>query len=145
MNTKRFDFQRDEDNHVEAFLAERIYEFNAKTTGFNDGESFGAVEKDSLGELVAGISGYTWGKCCYISYLWVHQDVRGTGLGSALVTQCEDHARSKGCTIAIVASHSFQAPAFYGKLGYKMEAEVRNYPVGHSNIFFSKVLTRNDA
>ena len=145
MNTKRFDYQRGECSQVEAFLAERIYEFNAKTTGCSDGESFWATEKDSHGEIVAGISGYTWGKCCYISYLWVHENRRGTGLGTALVKLSEDQAKSRGCTIAIVASHSFQAPEFYEKLGYKMVAEVRNHPVGHSNIFFSKVLTENDA
>ena len=113
MNTGPFDFQHGEGNQVEAFLAERIYEFNAKSTDYNDGESFAATEKDSQGEIVAGVSGYTWAKCCYITYLWVHEDRRGTGLGTALVKLSEDRAKSRGCTIAMVASHSFQAPKFY--------------------------------
>lgn len=145
MNTGPFDFQHGEGNQVEAFLAERIYEFNAKSTDYNDGESFAATEKDSQGEIVAGVSGYTWAKCCYITYLWVHEDRRGTGLGTALVKLSEDRAKSRGCTIAMVASHSFQAPKFYEKLGYIKVAEVRNHPVGHSNIFFSKVIAENDA
>ena len=51
---------------VEAFLAERIYEYNAAATGYHDAESFTAVQ-DNDGTVEAGISGYTWGACCYVS------------------------------------------------------------------------------
>ncbi|OYU42412.1 MAG: GNAT family N-acetyltransferase [Burkholderiales bacterium PBB4] len=120
-----------------------MHEFNENATGYHDGESFAATEKDSHGVVVAGISGYTWGGCCYITYLWVHEHRRGTGVGTALVKLSEDHARSRGCSVAMVASHSFQAPAFYERLGYQRVAEVRNHPVGHSNIVFSKALGDN--
>ena len=50
---------------IEAFLAERIYEYNASVTGHDDGESFTAVHESSAGGIEAGISGYTWCGCCY--------------------------------------------------------------------------------
>ena len=64
---------------VEAFLAARIYEYNAAVTGRDDGESFTAIRESVSGEIEAGVSGYTWCGCCYISYLWVAEAVRGRG------------------------------------------------------------------
>ena len=46
---------------LEAYLSERLYEFNSKATGYFDGESFGATQRDELGTVLAGISGFTWG------------------------------------------------------------------------------------
>ena len=67
---------------VEAFLAERIYEYNAAATGQDDGESFTAIRESSAGNIEAGVSGYTWCGCCYIAYLWVAEALRGQGIGS---------------------------------------------------------------
>ena len=52
----------------------------------------------------------------------------------------EDRAMVKGCAIVLLASHSFQAPAFYEKMGYVRQAEIADHPVGHSSIFFAKRL-----
>src|SRR5512146_2985810 len=34
---------------IQAFLAERIYEFNSKATGYFDGESFSGIQRDDSG------------------------------------------------------------------------------------------------
>ena len=47
---------------IDRFLADRIYEFNARATSCADGESFAAVRRDSSEAIVAGVSGYTWGR-----------------------------------------------------------------------------------
>jgi ribosomal protein S18 acetylase RimI-like enzyme len=125
---------------IEAFLAERIYEFNSKATGRFDGESFSATRRDESGVIRAGISGYTWGGCCYVSYLWVEERERGNGLGTSLLLAAEGHARAKDCVVLFVSSHSFQSPGFYERKGYKLQAVVHNHPVGHTNIFFAKRL-----
>ena len=125
---------------IEAYLAERIYEFNSKATGRFDGESFSATRRDESGVIRAGISGYTWGGCCYVSYLWVEERERGNGLGTALLLTAEEHARAKDCVVLFVSSHSFQSPGFYERKGYKLQAVVHDHPVGHTNIFFAKRL-----
>ena len=56
-----FDFHVGECDWADRFLADRIYEFNARATGYSDGESFAAVRRDESETIVAGISGYTWG------------------------------------------------------------------------------------
>jgi GNAT superfamily N-acetyltransferase len=130
---------------LEAFLAARIYEFNAKTTGYFDGESFAAVHRDESGTVLAGVSGYTWGGCCFVSYLWVAEEHRGQGLGSTLLHAAEKNAKDKGCVVALLSSHSFQSPGFYRRMGYEEQASVKDHPVGHSNVFYAKRLTPNAA
>jgi ribosomal protein S18 acetylase RimI-like enzyme len=125
---------------IEAFLAERIYEFNSKATGRFDGESFSATRRDESGVIRAGISGYTWGGCCYVAFLWVEERERGNGLGTALLLAVEEHARAKDCVVLFVSSHSFQSPGFYERKGYKLQAVVHDHPVGHTNMFFAKRL-----
>ena len=125
---------------LEAFLAERIYEYNAAATGHDDGESFTACRENSSGEVEAGISGYTWCGCCYISYLWVAAAARGQGIGSELLRAVEDHARAKACRVMLVATHSFQAPGFYVRFGFEQVASIPDHPVGYSSIFYAKRL-----
>jgi GNAT superfamily N-acetyltransferase len=130
---------------IEAFLAERIYEFNSKSTGYFDGESFSAIRRNESDAIRAGICGYTWGGCCYVSHLWVDESERERGLGAALLVAAEEHAKSKGCRVIFLATHSFQAPAFYERLGYERQAVVRDHPVGHASLVFAKRLLRNGA
>ncbi|MBS0419555.1 MAG: GNAT family N-acetyltransferase [Proteobacteria bacterium] len=129
-----------ESAEIEAFLAERVYEYNARATGYFDGKSFSAVQRNRLGEIKAGISGYTWGGCCFISYLWVDELERGRGLGTRLVEATEEYALSAGCRRMLLATHSFQAPAFYERLGYHKEAVIQEHPSGYTSIFFGKNL-----
>ena len=125
---------------LEAFLSQRIYEFNATATGYFDGESFGATQKNESGAMLAGISGWTWGGCCFVSYLWVAERHRGKGLGGALLKVFEKNAMDKGCKTAFLASHSFQSPAFYERTGYREQARIEDYPDGFTAVFFAKQL-----
>jgi len=74
---------------------------------------------DRTGELVAGISGWTWGVAAGVGMTWVHADSQGAGLGTGLLAEFEDEARSRGCTHVFVTSFTFQAPGFYERHGYR--------------------------
>jgi N-acetylglutamate synthase-like GNAT family acetyltransferase len=125
---------------IEAFLSQRIYEFNAAATGYDDGETFTAIRESTSGAIEAGASGYTWGGCCYIAYLWVAEAARGQGIGSQLLRTVESHARAKSCRILFVSTHSFQAPEFYAGRGFELMASVADHPIGHSSFFYAKRL-----
>jgi len=129
-----------DDPDLEAFLAERIYEFNAVASGYDDGESFAAVLQTESDSVEAAAYGFTWGGCCFISYLWVAEALRGRGVGSALLDAVEHHARAKHCRLVVLSTHSFQAPGFYERRGYGEVAVVDDYPVGYRDIFYSKRL-----
>ena len=125
---------------LEALLAQRIYEYNATATGHHDAQSFIATHPGESDHMDAGISGYTWGGCCYVAYLWVAEPLRGKGIGSELLKAAERHALAKGCRVVFLASHSFQAPEFYTRRGYTEMFRVTDHPVGHENIHFVKRL-----
>jgi len=141
-DTSALEFRIGDTADVEAFLAERIYEFNAAATGYHDGESFTATYAGESGAVEAGLCGYTWGGCCFVLYLWVAQALRGKGLGSQLLAAAELHARAKQCRLVLVSSHSFQAPRFYARKGYEQIAVVNDHRVGDQNIFFAKRLDK---
>ncbi len=122
------------------FLDERIYEFNASATGYFDGRYLGAVLHGETGAIIAGLSGHTWGGCCEIENLWVEEHHRGRGLGAALLHTAEEEALRRGCLQVVLTTHSFQAPAFYQRLGYERKYAIEGRPTGYSNIVFVKSL-----
>ena len=74
---------------------------------------------DAEGELVAGLSGWTWGVAAGLGMTWVREDARGDGLGGRLLAAFETEARSRGATHVFVTSFTFQAPGFYERHGYR--------------------------
>ena len=70
-------------------------------------------------ELLAGVSGWTWGVAAGIGMTWVRADARGHGVGERLLADFEAEARARGCTHVFVTSFTFQAPVFYEKQGYR--------------------------
>ena len=144
MTSKPITVRSGEAPEIEAFLAERIYEYNSQATGYYDGESFSASHVNDAGGIEAGIFGFTWGGCCFVSYLWVCEGMRGKGLGSALLEACERYAGTKKCSVVLLSSHTFQGPEFYRQRGYEAVARIEDYPVGHADIFLAKRLVTKD-
>ncbi len=125
---------------LNAFLDARIYAFNVESTGHHDGKNFGSSIRSAQGEIVAGVIGYTWGAACHVAYLWVHADHRREGLGSELMRAVESEAQRRGCAQILLGTHSFQAPRFYERLGFRRIAEIPDYPKGHAQLFYAKAL-----
>lgn len=73
---------------------------------------------DDVGELAAGLSGWTWGVAAGIGMTWVRDGSRGAGLGGQLLAAFEAEARARGCQHVFVTSFTFQAPGFYERHGY---------------------------
>jgi GNAT superfamily N-acetyltransferase len=128
---------------LEPLLVERMYEFNSKVTGYFDAMLLGARVRNSAGEMIAGLTGYTWGGCAKISHLWVRESQRGRGRGTALLHAAEAEALRRGCSQVVLSTHSFQAPGFYERMGYQPRYAVEGRPRGYSNILFLKSLTRS--
>jgi ribosomal protein S18 acetylase RimI-like enzyme len=123
---------------LNSFLDARIYEFNVRITGCGDGRAFSSTIKGDSGEIVAAVNGHSWGGCCHILHLWVHESMRCQGIGGALLQAVEEEAIRRGCTQSLVLTHSFQAPAFYERYGYLRQASIPNYPKGHAQHLYLK-------
>lgn len=126
--------------HDLSFLAAKIDQYNQEQTGAFDGRSLAIFVRDDLYEIIAGVSGYTWAGMCEIEYLWVRPDLQGQGYGKRLLQAAEEAARARGCSIVILGSYSFQAPAFYERNGYEIAGRIDNCPPGHTNYYFKKTL-----
>jgi GNAT superfamily N-acetyltransferase len=112
------------------FLEDRLHEYNDTQTGIKDGQSLAPFIRDDQHAIRAGLSGWTWGGCHYMRYLWVHEDLRGQGYGTHLMQAAEQEAATRGCHQVLLDTHSFQAPAFYQTLGYEVCAVLDDY-CGH--------------
>ncbi len=75
-----------------------------------------------------------------IDTMWVAPELRGRGLGRALLTAVEDQARGLGCRWSDVTTFDFQAPAFYASAGYVEYGRKLDYPPGHVNHLMRKDL-----
>jgi GNAT superfamily N-acetyltransferase len=122
------------------FLEDRLYEFNSRVTGIVDALGLAVFGRDAQGEIIAGLCGHTWGECCEIRQVWVHESYRRQGIGHRLLDMAEMEARRRGCCQIVLATHSFQAPEFYRKLGFQIVDSVPDYPVGHHHLRLRKVL-----
>ena len=67
---------------------------------------------DIRGELLGGISGWTWQEAAGIGMTWVQPAQRSTGLGSQMLAEFERTAATRGARRAFVTSFTFQAPGF---------------------------------
>jgi ribosomal protein S18 acetylase RimI-like enzyme len=99
-------------------------------------------EKDVL---VGGLTGRTAGDWLYISRLIIATQCRARGYGRKLIEEAEQIAIERGCHGVWLNTHSFQAPEFYERLGYRRFGVLDDYPPGHRRIFYFKLFPQADA
>lgn len=120
------------------FLEDRLYEYNSRQVGRDDGGLFEFLIRNEKQAIVAGLAGWTWAGACEIQSLWVHPDLRGQGYGGQLMAAAEQEARTRGCQVIMLTSYSFQAPGFYQKLGYELAWQLEDFPPGHRHCVLVK-------
>ena len=123
-----------------AFLSAQINAYNVATTGLAHGRTVALILRDEDGAIVAGLSGWTWGGCMEVEFLWVRADQRHKGYGSRLLALAEAEAVARGCRQATLSTHDFQAPDFYRRYGYVVCGAVDEYPQGHQKLYLKKTL-----
>jgi GNAT superfamily N-acetyltransferase len=94
--------------------------------------------RDDVGAVVGGLWGCTVFGWLHVQMLFVPEQLRGLGIGSALMAAAEAAARERGCHGAYVDTFSFQAAPFYRKLGFAPFGVLDDFPPGHRRLFFCK-------
>ncbi|MFR9777111.1 GNAT family N-acetyltransferase [Micromonospora sp. MS34] len=133
------------DDDLAARIDRELTAFNNAATGADDEADLTVRVVDPDGELVAGLTGWTWGGRAGINTVWVRDDRRRAGWGGRLLRAAEEEARQRGCTEISVASFSFQAPAFYRRHGYTDTGIRDGVPGGHVDHHFWKSLVDDPA
>jgi GNAT superfamily N-acetyltransferase len=116
----------------EAYLADSRYDY------------FGLFVRDESGVIRAGLIGSLYAGWLFINLLWVHAELRRSGIGTGLIAEAERRAIAFGCHSAYVDTFSFQGPDFYPKFGYRVFG-VLEYPPDHKRIFLQKRLIAEEA
>ena len=121
-------------------VRESLAKFNQKAVGADGHTPLCIVEHDENGAVIGGIIGGTYWGWMYVDILWVHEDHRGKGIGSALLSLAEAEAIRRGCHHVHLDTMSWQAPAFYQKHGYEVIGILPDIPRGHQKYLLQKAL-----
>ncbi|MCX4994460.1 GNAT family N-acetyltransferase [Streptomyces longwoodensis] len=131
------------DAELDQRLSRGLDEVNFPATGTTaaDQGALSVKAVDEEGELIGGLSAWTWGGLLGIEMLWVREESRGDGWGSRLLSAAEEAARERGCDRACVSSFTFQAPAFYQGHGYVETGRTLGVPGGAEDVHMFKSLS----
>ena len=97
------------DEKAQETVHQKLREFNRPFWGEKEDYSF-HLEKD--GQIIAGIVAFSTYDTVEVEYLFVQEDQRGKGIGSSLLHQVEEYARTDGKKRVLLNTYSFQAPGF---------------------------------
>ena len=95
---------------------------------------------DHSNELIGGLTAKLFWHWMHIDYLWVKQQHRTEGLGSAILAKAEQFARQRQCVGVMLDTFSFQAQAFYQKNGFSQFGVLNDYEGGHQRFYLQKAL-----
>jgi GNAT superfamily N-acetyltransferase len=99
------------------------------------------IARDPSGNVVGGLIAVTQFSWLKIEILSVLEAVRRQGIGARLLSAAESEARSRGCCYAFLDTMSYQAPAFYEKLGYSVAGKIADWDShGNAKYLFVKQL-----
>ncbi|MEU4212295.1 GNAT family N-acetyltransferase [Streptomyces sp. NPDC026206] len=121
-------------------LERELDAFNDAATGGVEHGELSVKVTDEDGQLIGGLTAWTWGGLCGIELLWVRESSRGDGWGARLLRAAEAEAVRRGCDRVTVSSYTFQAPGFYERQGYAEVGRVPGMPGGHADVYLYKVL-----
>ncbi|MFJ4976527.1 GNAT family N-acetyltransferase [Streptomyces coeruleorubidus] len=129
-----------QDDELEKRLDEELTAFNTAAADGVTTKPLSVRVTDEAGDLIGGLTAWTWGSLCSVDLLWVRADQRHAGWGGRLMHAAEEEAVRRGCTDMVVSTYSFQAPGFYPRLGFRERARIEGVPGGHEDVCFHKRL-----
>ena len=130
------------DSELNERLSKGLDEINFPATGTTaaDEGTLSVKIVDDTGDLIGGLSAWTWGGLLGIEMLWVREESRREGWGRRLLLAAEEEARRRGCDRACVSSFTFQAPEFYQRHGYIETGRTPGIPGGAEDVHMYKEL-----
>jgi GNAT superfamily N-acetyltransferase len=88
--------------------------------------------------LIGGLYARMPGNWLHITMLWVAENKRRSGIGQLLVEKAENEAITKGCKYSMLEASTPESKTFYIKQGYKLYAELPDFPVDFKKRYYLK-------
>jgi GNAT superfamily N-acetyltransferase len=123
---------------VQAAIRNGIRGADPRSVGARDWEQVTLALRDADGTTRGGLYGATMWGWLLIDGLWVDEAIRGRGFGRQLLMAAETLAIGRGCCGAWLGTFDFQARPFYERNGYRVFAELSEFPQGHTHFHLSK-------
>ena len=141
MDFKKKTSEREDSMYIEKELEK--YNYAQVPTEADEEEDVVFKITDAEGNIIAGciLEIDRW-KIADLDILFVKEEYRRQGMGSALIHQAERAARERGCRVMTLGTFDFQARPLYEKHGFTLCGTVKDWPLGHENYSFIKRLDR---
>lgn len=114
--------------------------FNEAHVGPTERVSLAVLVRDAQGRVLGGLTAQVKFGWVHVEWLWLPDELRGRGVGSAVMDAIEDDARRRGCVGAHLETTDYQALPFYEKRGYAVFGVLEGYPVGSRSYYLRKEL-----
>lgn len=98
----------------------------------------GVFVRDAKDDVVGGALGVIKWRWLYLEKLWLPNELRGSGLGTRVMTSVEHFARTHDCLGVHLDTFEFQALPFYKKLGYDVFGVHDGFPPGYKQYHLRK-------
>jgi ribosomal protein S18 acetylase RimI-like enzyme len=99
--------------------------------------------RDDDGRVIAGVYGWTWGRCGELQHLWVDEDHRYRTLATRLLDEAEAEAARRGCAQMVLFTHAANTGRTGRRWlhrGYELVGRVDDYPAGDAALWYRKRL-----
>ncbi len=114
--------------------------FNDAQVGPAQVERIAVYLRDANGTIHGGIVGFFAWSWLSVEWLWVAEEHRGHGHGSALLQEAERLAREANCVAVKLDTYEFQARPFYEGHGYDVFGILEGYPASSRTFYLRKLL-----
>jgi len=139
-----------EEKEFAEFLHNKIKHFNNEKSPYHKesrkpGSStpLHVMLKDASGNFVGGLTASTYWDWLDIEDFYIPEELRGEGVGTALLQEAESIAVKRGCKRCFLTTFEFQARIFYEKQGYYVTGKLDDYPPGSVYYWMRKDLTKD--
>ncbi|MGY3450754.1 GNAT family N-acetyltransferase [Bradyrhizobium sp. USDA 4353] len=126
---------------IESAVGGGLNAFNDEVTGYSDRLPLAVIARNPTTDaIIGGALGRSSLGLLFLDLFYIVPEHRRTGLGTSILQTFEQEGQRRGCISAVLYTISFQAPAFYARLGWKRFGEIPCLPAGTSRVFMSKRL-----
>jgi GNAT superfamily N-acetyltransferase len=122
-------------------IRQELARFNEMKTGDRHWSPLVLSLTDANAQIIGGLVGELFWNALHVELLWVADAHRRRGYGRRLMEKAEGEARARGANLVYLNTFSFQAPAFYERLGYEQFGELADTPKGAKRMWYVKQLT----